>query len=271
MSRDARWKALLEMLVERGRLDVEEVASELGVSAATIRRDFDQLAEQQMLVRTRGGAVVHGVSYELPLRYKTARRASEKQRIAKAVADLVSPGEAVGLTGGTTTTEVARALAVRGDLTSAAPGPSGSPGSSGSPALTVVTNALNIANELAVRPQFKIVVTGGVARPQSYELIGPLADGVLSQITLDVAVLGVVAFDVAHGAAAHDEAEAAVNRLLCERAERVVVAADSSKLGRRAFARICPAESVDTLVTDTAAGQDTVRRFEEAGIRVVTV
>ena len=70
MSRDARWKALLELLVERGRLDVEVAAAELAVSAATIRRDFDQLAEQQMLVRTRGGAVVHGVSYELPLRYR---------------------------------------------------------------------------------------------------------------------------------------------------------------------------------------------------------
>ncbi len=97
----------------------------------------------------------------------------------------------------------------------------------------MVTNALNIAGELAVRPQFKIVLTGGAARPQSYELVGPLADGVLSQITMDVAVLGVVAFDVTHGAAAHDEAEAAINRLLCERAERVIVAADSSKLGRR--------------------------------------
>ncbi|MFJ4688755.1 DeoR/GlpR family DNA-binding transcription regulator [Streptomyces sp. NPDC091377] len=259
MSRDARWQALLELLVERGRLDVEEAASALEVSAATIRRDFDQLAEQQMLVRTRGGAVVHGVSYELPLRYKTARRASEKQRIAKAVGELVAPGEAVGLTGGTTTTEVARALAVRSDLTS------------GSPALTVVTNALNIANELAVRPQFKIVVTGGVARAQSYELIGPLTDGVLSQVTLDVAVLGVVAFDVVHGAAAHDEAEAAVNRLLCERAERVVVAADSSKLSRRAFARICGVDSVDTLVTDTAVDDDTVSRFEDAGVSVVAV
>ncbi len=259
MSRDARWKALLELLVERGRLDVEEAATELSVSAATIRRDFDQLAEQQMLVRTRGGAVVHGVSYELPLRYKTARHASEKERIAQAVAALVSPGEAVGLTGGTTTTEVARALAVRGDL------------ADGSPALTIVTNALNIANELAVRPQFKIVVTGGVARPQSYELIGPLADGVLGQITLDVAVLGVVAFDVMHGAAANDEAEAAINRLLCERAGRVIVAADSSKLGGRAFARICDASTVDTLVTDSAAGTDTVRRFEERGIEVVTV
>ncbi|GAA1420312.1 DeoR/GlpR family DNA-binding transcription regulator [Streptomyces thermospinosisporus] len=259
MSRDARWKALLELLVERGRLDVEDAATELGVSAATIRRDFDQLAEQQMLVRTRGGAVVHGVSYELPLRYKTARHASEKQRIAKAVADLVAPGETVGLTGGTTTTEVARALAVRGDL------------SSGSPALTVVTNALNIANELAVRPQFKIVVTGGVARAQSYELIGPLADGVLGQLALDVAVLGVVGFDPQHGTSANDEAEAAINRMLCERAERVVVAADASKLGRRAFARICATGAVHTLVTDSSAAPETVRRFEEAGLRVLVV
>jgi hypothetical protein len=74
--------------------------------------------------------------------------------------------------------------------------------------------------------------------------------------------LGVVGFDVTHGAAAHDEAEAAINRLLCERAERVVGAADSSKLDRRAFARICGAELVDTPVTDAAADRETVRRFE---------
>ncbi|WP_328307476.1 DeoR/GlpR family DNA-binding transcription regulator [Streptomyces sp. NBC_00442] len=259
MSRDGRWQTLLELLVEQGRLDVDEAASALGVSAATIRRDFDQLAEQQMLVRTRGGALVHGVSYELPLRYKTARQASEKQRIAKAVADLVAPGEAVGLTGGTTTTEVARALAVRPEL------------SHGSPALTIVTNALNIANELAVRPQFKIVVTGGVARPQSYELTGPLAGGVLNQITMDVAVLGVGAFDVTHGASAHDEDEAGINRLLCERAERVVVAADSTKLGKRTFARICSTSLVGTLVTDTAVSEETVARFTEAGVTVIAV
>lgn len=257
MSRDARWKALLELLVEKGRLDVDEAAAALDVSAATIRRDFDQLAEQQMLVRTRGGAVVHGVSYELPLRYKTSRHAAEKQRISAAVAELISPGEAVGFTGGTTTTEVARALAARPDL------------ASGSPALTIVTNALNIANELAIRPQFKIVVTGGVARPQSFELIGPLADGVLGQITLDVAVLGVNAFDAVHGAAAHDEDEAAINRLLCERARRVIVAADSTKLGTRAFARICATDAVDTLVTDSAVSDGTAAGFTEAGVTVV--
>jgi DeoR family transcriptional regulator of aga operon len=259
MSRDERWKQLLELLAEHGRLDVESAAEIVHVSPATIRRDLDQLAEQQMLVRTRGGAVAHGVSYELPLRYKTARHPSEKQRIAKAVAGLIAPGEAVGLTGGTTTTEVARALAVRQDL------------AAGTPALTIVTNALNIANELAVRPQFKIVVTGGVARPQSFELTGALADSVLGQIAMDTAVLGVDAFDVVHGASARHEDEAAINRLLCERATRVVVAADATKLTGRAFARICTTDQVDTLVTDVRAPQETVDRFTESGVTVISV
>ncbi|MFF3014190.1 DeoR/GlpR family DNA-binding transcription regulator [Streptomyces sp. NPDC057939] len=259
MTRKERWQRLLDLLVERGGLEVEPAAEALGVSAATIRRDLDQLAEQQLLVRTRGGAVPHGVSYELPLRYRSTRRAAEKQRISEAVAALVAPGEVVGLTGGTTTTEVARALAARPDL------------ATGSPALTVVTNALNIAGELVIRPQFKIVLTGGVARPQSYELTGPLAQQTLGQLTVDTAVVGVDAFDPADGAATRHEDEAAVNHLLCERARRVVVAADSSKLGVRAFARICPAAAVDVLVTDTGLAAEVAARFEAAGVQVVRV
>ncbi|MDK9494905.1 DeoR/GlpR family DNA-binding transcription regulator [Streptomyces katrae] len=262
MTREERWRRLLDLLVERDGLEVEAAAEALGVSAATIRRDLDQLAEQQLLVRTRGGAVPHGVSYELPLRYRTSRRAAEKRRISEAVAALIAPGEVVGLTGGTTTTEVARALAARPDLA----GPAG-----GSPALTVVTNALNIAGELAIRPQFKIVLTGGVARPQSYELTGPLAQRTLGMLSMDTAVLGVDAFDPADGAATRHEDEAAVNALLCERARRLVVAADSTKLGVRAFARICATSAVDVLVTDTALTEAAARPFRDAGVEVVRV
>ena len=259
MTRKERWQRLLDLLVERGGLEVEPAAEVLGVSAATIRRDLDQLAEQQLLVRTRGGAVPHGVSYELPLRYRTSRRAAEKQRISETVAALITPGEVIGLTGGTTTTEVARALAARPDL------------ATGSPALTVVTNALNIASELVIRPQFKIVLSGGVARPQSYELTGPLAQQTLGRLTVDTAVLGVDAFDPADGAATRHEDEAAVNSLLCERARRVVIAADSSKLGVRAFARICPTAAVDVLVTDTGLPAEVAAEFEAAGVQVVRV
>ncbi|MFJ5631216.1 DeoR/GlpR family DNA-binding transcription regulator [Streptomyces goshikiensis] len=265
MTRKERWQTLLDLLVERGELEVEPAAEALGVSAATVRRDLDQLAEQQLLVRTRGGAVPHGVSYELPLRYRTSRRAAEKRRISEAVAALIVPGEVIGLTGGTTTTEVARTLAGRADLAAPA-GPA-----AGSPALTVVTNALNIAGELVIRPQFKIVLTGGVARPQSYELTGPLAQGVLGQLTVDTAVVGVDAFDPGDGAATRHEDEAAMNRLLCERARRVIIAADSSKLGVRAFARICATSAVDVLVTDTGLSNAGAEPFESAGVQVVRV
>ncbi|MFE5593211.1 DeoR/GlpR family DNA-binding transcription regulator [Streptomyces sp. NPDC056549] len=267
MSKHERWNTLLELLAASGKLEVEEAATALDVSAATIRRDLDELAEQQLLVRTRGGAVVHGVSYELPLRYKSTRHAPEKRRIAEAVADLVAPGEVVGLNGGTTTTEVARALALR-----FASGRAEAPGAaSAAPALTVVTNALNIAGELAVRPQIKIVTTGGVARPQTYELVGPLTVGVLNEVVLDVVVLGVDGVDAELGVMAHQEDEASISRLFAERASRVVVVTDSSKMGRRAFARICGLDRIDLLVTDTGITPETVAQLTEAGVKVLTV
>jgi DeoR family transcriptional regulator, aga operon transcriptional repressor len=259
MDRYARWNALLEILTESGRVSVEEVAEKLDVSQATIRRDFDQLAQQQMITRTRGGAVANGVSYDLPLRYKTAKHAPEKQRIGAAAAALVSPGMVVALNGGTTTTEVARALAVRPELT----------GSVDDAQLTVVTNALNIANELLVRSRMKIVVTGGVVRPQSFELVGPLGGNILRDVTLDMALLGVDALDIQLGAAAHHEGEAAMNSLMVTRSKRVVVIADSSKLGGHAFARICPISKVETLVTDSGAPEPVIAAFREAGVQVV--
>jgi DeoR family transcriptional regulator of aga operon len=260
VDRYARWNALLELLAENGRVSVEEAADRLAVSQATIRRDFDQLAQQQMITRTRGGAVANGVSYDLPLRYKSAKHSAEKQRIGEAAAALVAPGTVVGLNGGTTMTEVARALAVRPDLNGGGEGAQ----------LTVVTNALNIANELLVRSRMKIVVAGGVVRPQSYELVGPLGGALLREVTLDVALLGVDALDPELGAAAHHEGEAAMNSLMVTRARRVVIIADSSKLGRHAFARICPIERVETLVTDSGAAADTLRAFQESGVEVVT-
>jgi DeoR/GlpR family transcriptional regulator of sugar metabolism len=258
VSRYRRWNELLELLAADGQLQVERAATVLGVSAATVRRDLDELARQQMLTRIRGGAVAQGVTYDLPLRYKSERHPSEKQRIAAVAAGLVKPGQIAGLNGGTTTTEVARALATRADLNSRAP----------APALTVVTNALNIATELAVRQHIKIVTTGGVARPQSYELTGPLATGVLEQVVLDIAILGVDGIDAAAGATAHHEGEASINRLMAQRASRVVIAADSSKVGRRAFARICTAREVDVLVTDAGIAAADAAKLEEAGVDI---
>ncbi|MFC9943337.1 DeoR/GlpR family DNA-binding transcription regulator [Streptomyces pratensis] len=259
MAAHTRWTRLLEILSDQGHLDVLDAAERLGCSAATVRRDLDELARQNLLTRTRGGAVVSAVAYDLPLRYKAARRADEKQRIARAAAELIPAGSTVGLNGGTTTSEVARELALR-------PEPPG-----GGVALTVVTNAINIANELAVRPQVKIVVTGGVARPNSYELVGPLVDSVLRTLALDWTILGVDAVHPRFGAATHDESEAGANRALAECAGKVIVVADSSKLGRRAFAQVCETSAVSVLVTDRDAPEEVVEEFTGLGIDVLRV
>jgi DeoR family transcriptional regulator, aga operon transcriptional repressor len=260
VSRYQRWNALLDLLPGDEQLTVADAAQALGVSQATIRRDMDQLARQQLVTRTRGGVIAGHVSYDLPLRYKTARNAPQKQRIGRAAAALVAGGAAVALNGGTTTSEVARALATRPDLQDG----------SSAPAITVVTNAMNIANELAVRPHVKIVVTGGVARSQSYELIGPFATLVLEQLTLDWAILGVDALDPIAGATAHHEGEASINHLMATRAAQVMIVADASKLGQRAFARMCTPDEIDVVVTDEEAPSATLAAFTERGIRVVT-
>ena len=257
---------LLELLTERESLAVEDAAELLGVSAATVRRDMDHLAQQQLLVRTHGGAVAGNVSYDLPLRYKTARHAEEKGRIGQAAARLVRSGMVVGLNGGTTTTEAARAIALLGDADTDGP-----EGRSEGWTATVVTNALNIASELTVRPRIRVVVTGGVAREKSYELIGPLAAHILDEVTLDLMILGVDALHPTLGATAHHEVEASTNRLMASRSRRVVALADSSKLDRSVFARICRIQEIHMVITDAAAPDDVVQRFEDQGVEVQRV
>ena len=252
MRQSERLSAILEALANDGSVGVADLATELDVSAATVRRDLEFLEHQRMLTRTHGGAVAQGVLYELPLRYKSARHHEEKKRIAAEAATRVADGVAIGLTGGTTTTEVARAVIDRQRL-------------------TVVTNALNIASELAIRPNLKLVVTGGYARPESYELVGPLAEQALAGLNLDVVFLGVDGISPTAGITTHHEVEAHTNLALIERARHVVVVTDSSKIGLVAFAQICPIDRVHEVITDAEADRDLLAELREAGVDVVTV
>ncbi len=161
-------------------------------------------------------------------------------------------GWAIGLTGGTTTTEVARVLVDRQHL-------------------TVVTNALNIASELAVRPNLKLVVTGGVARSESYELVGPIAEASLEGLNLDIVFLAVDGISPDAGLTTHHEIEAGTDRALLERARQVIVVADSSKIGKVAFARICQLADVDELITDDGADAEALAALREGGIEVTAV
>ena len=252
MTRAERLGAILERLSEHGSVDVDDLMRELGVSPATVRRDLQSLHEQRLLERTHGGAVAIGGLYELPVRYRGSIQRDQKLRIARAALAHVGDGATVGLTGGTTTTEVGRMLVHRSDL-------------------TVVTNAINIAAELAVRPNVRLIVSGGVARAASYELVGPLADGVLEQLHVEVAFVGVDGITARTGLTTHREVEAHTNRVLIQRAARVVVVADGTKVGVTTLARIAECAAVDVLVTtdDADPGELAAIRAHDVEVEVV--
>ena len=135
--------------------------------------------------------------------------------------------------------------------------------------LVVVTNALNIAMEMALKPRIRVVVSGGVARSQSAELVGPWAESALAQATIGTAYVGVDGISTGGGISTHDPVEARTNAALIARAERVIVAADSSKIGRRYPGHMAPLSSVHIIVTDEGADPREVRALRDAGVEVV--
>jgi DeoR family transcriptional regulator, aga operon transcriptional repressor len=251
LRRADRVSAILERVANHGSVDAGHLADEFRVSSATIRRDLQVLEDQKLLSRTHGGAVAVDVAYELPVRYRVGQHRAEKLLVAQQAARLLPRGQlTLGLTGGTTTHILARLLAERMDL-------------------TVVTNALNIAAELALRPRLKLIMTGGVSRTQSYELVGPIADQALAGLNIELAVVGVDGISARGGLTTHDDIEAHTNATMIRRADRVMVVADGSKVGRNCLARICPITDVTTLVTDDSADPDGLDAIRRAGTEIV--
>jgi DeoR family transcriptional regulator of aga operon len=135
----------------------------------------------------------------------------------------------------------------------------------------VVTNALNIAAEMALRPRLRLVVTGGVSRSQSYELVGPWAEHTLLGLNMGIAFVGVDGISADGGLTTHDEVEAKTNAVLIGRSRRTVVVADGSKLGHDMLARIVDVRDVDELITDESADPEAVEALRRAGLAVTVV
>lgn len=251
--RSDRMVALLAMLNERGPLALSDLAHALDASAATIRRDVAVLASQGLLERTHGGARPVKGNRELPVRLRDGRHQEAKRRIAALVASLIPEGKhAIGLTGGTTTAEVLRALRSRDDL-------------------TIITNSISIGLEAAELGQDRVLIAGGVLRPSSLELVGSLAEQTMKLVNVGTAVLGVDGITADEGLTTHDEVEARTNYAMVARSQRVIVAVDSSKVGVPTLAKMADVSEIDVLVTDSGAPEDQLERFRDAGVQVYVV
>lgn len=258
MNRAQRLDAVMDLMGSLGAVGVEQIVDRLKVSAATARRDLATLAAQHQLTRTRGGAVPRSVAYGLSLRYKTEQHRA-RTAIARTASELVPCGAVVGLSGGATSTAIVDALLSRADIMARTPRPS----------LTIVTNAIDVAMQLAMRPQIKTVVLGGVVEPRSCELVGTLVENLLESITIDVTFIGVNEIGPAIGATSDDVRKTAVHAQMASRSTRAVIAADSSKIDTRAYATIGGARLFSTIITDSGATVDQRQSLAESGYEVI--
>jgi DeoR family transcriptional regulator of aga operon len=242
---------MLEKLEAEGQLDVISLSRELGVSEVTIRNDLNWLEQKNMLIRARGGAIkVERVRAELSLSEKNKFNYQEKLRIGKAAAALIENGDTIILDSGTTTMEINNNLPNIGSL-------------------TVITNALNIANRLAEHEHVNVIVPGGFLRKNSLSLVGSTAEESLKNYFCDKLFLAVDGFNTTLGLSTPNVEEAHLNRVMISIAKQVIVVTDSSKFHKRSFAFIAPISAVDVVVTDADIPEEDRKRLETAGIKVI--
>lgn len=253
MLNEERRRAIVEMLHRDGRVLVTDLAKYFRTSQITIRKDLEVLDSQGRIHRTHGGAlpVQTGALLDPTLREKEKLHRKEKMRIAAAAARMVEEGQCVLLDSGTTTTAIARALRDMGKL-------------------TVITNAINIAAELA-GTHIEVILTGGMLRKNSFSLVGPVAEQTLRQLSADILFLGVDGFDTKAGLFTPNLLEAQVNRIMVEISRTSVAVCDSSKFGRRSLCNIMPTTAVSQVITDRNVGKEDLQAMREVGIKVTLV
>jgi len=253
-----RFTTILTALQQTGRVSVDNMSDQLDVSVVTIRRDLDALEQKGLLRRTHGGAVSIEPFFYEPFRRdqsflaQVERAANEKRRIGRAAAALITPGETIALTPGTTTTEVIRGLPMNYNI-------------------TVVTNTVNVAMELSKRKDVYVFVTGGRLHGEWFSLVGSAAIKALENMLINTMFIGADGIDAAWGASCFNADEAELNSTMMRLARRRVAVVDSEKLGVVANWRICHATELNILITDTNASDSAIEPFQKMGIEVMRV
>ena len=252
-----RQEEILRILAERDSVSVRMLAEALGVSGWTVRRDLDRMVAEG-LVRRQHGTVSLAASHLFPgldsFEQRSRDNLAAKQSIGQAVAQLLKPNQYVALGAGTTTTQVARELARLNDKS-----------------LHIMTNALNIAMELANCPNLQVTCTGGDVRSDHYTLTGPVAERALRSHFYDVAVIGVSGVTAKEGLTVSGQLDAVALEIMIEQSRRLIVVADSHKFGQVHFVHLGPLSRVDVLITEQMPFNDLSRVLVQAGVELVVV
>ena len=255
VSSSGRRSAILQILKKNSNVSVTELSKRFGVSEVTIRKDLNLLKDRNLLVRTRGGAITNDTGAnedEMSIRFKKLAHYREKQAIGRAAADLIEDGDIIIIDSGTTALQVACNLHQFKNL-------------------TVLTNALNVAQEVLSYKRFNVILLGGNIRSSSESVVGALAESNLKMFYCDKLFLGVDSFSVENGISTPSVEEANINQIMISRSRKVITVFDSSKVNKRSFAFITDLSKIDAVVTDDGLDKSIRSQLKAMDLEVITV
>lgn len=246
-----RLEQIEHIVKERQHVRVTELSEYLGVSEPTVRRDLKKLEMMGRVRRQHGGvSATELATAEPPILQRGIENRDEKRRIGKLTASLVNDGETIFLGSGTTTLEVARCLDTKRNL-------------------TVITNALNIAYQLAENENITLIITGGVLRHSELSMIGHIAEQTLKGLRADKAIISMRAVSLQDGLTNIDPLETITDRVIIQCAREVILVADHTKFGKVATNIVAPATAVQKIITDDQTPAEMVDELRALGIEVL--
>lgn len=251
VSLNSRQQSVLKYINEKEYASIKELAKEIGVSEATIRRDLDEMSQKEVLERVHGGAIkLTGTSHE-PLQIeKIGHMAEEKKRIAQYASSLVKPGNSIFLDSGTTTLFVAEAIK---DIRN----------------LTIITDNMDIAYNVQFDPSSSVILTGGMIRRDYSVVVGEITEYVVSKFKVDISFVACDAADPDKGLYNVNYLEIGVKKAILNCGRKTVLVADHTKFNNCSLALIAPFDNVDCVITDADVSSNIVTKLKKKKIEVV--
>ncbi|ACR78886.1 MULTISPECIES: DeoR/GlpR family DNA-binding transcription regulator [Kosmotoga] len=256
MNKSESLKIISEIIRKEGNVSIKMVSEKLGVSESTARRYINELIKISSLPlkRVHGGVILDTGKGSLELMFDTklSMNAEEKKRIAQKAVNFVEDGDSIIIDSGSTAFYMAKYLSKKRGI-------------------KVISVDIRVTEELAKNPDIETYIIGGIVRPGYYSIGGELAVETIKNFSVEKVFLTVDAIDLENGITNSSMFEVYVKRALINAGKTVILLADSSKIGKKAFVKVAPIESVDIIITTPGIDADTLKQLEDKGVRIVIV
>ena len=246
-----RRREILARLTANGKVIVSELAKDFEVTEETIRRDLDKLDKEGLASKTYGGAVSKlNASVDLPYNIREGVNVVQKQQIAQLIADLIEDGQRVMIDSSSTALYAIKKIKEKSNL-------------------TIITNSVKVLLELADKPDWTVLSTGGILKKNALALMGSSAEKMINSYHVDIAICSCKGLDMELGVTDSNENDSLIKQAMFHSAEKRILALDSEKFDKKSFVKVCDFSDVDLIVTDTAPTEKWIGFCEEKNITLV--